>query len=112
MLINATLTISTSARGANKAVGAVEREIDRGNYWLRQGHWEEKCSGLCAERIQPVMDRHLDTCTHAYSVYTWIDVLCQQDYARMRGLSGTRPGLDRDWELFGAAKESRSDEMR
>lgn len=33
-LLIATLTISTSALGEHKAVGGVEREIDRGNYQL------------------------------------------------------------------------------
>lgn len=33
MLRIATLTIVTSAQGENKAVGSVEREIDRGNYY-------------------------------------------------------------------------------
>lgn len=37
MVIIATLTILTSAQGANKAVGGVEREIDRVNYYLGRG---------------------------------------------------------------------------
>lgn len=36
-LLIATLTISTSALGEHKAVGGVEREIDRGNYQSGQG---------------------------------------------------------------------------
>lgn len=46
MLIIATLTISTSALGENKAVGGVEREIDRGNYCLGKGTLGKSCEAV------------------------------------------------------------------
>lgn len=77
-LLIATLTISTSALGEHKAVGGVEREIDRGNYqsgqgtpgklW-KEGYGEGKYSHKCRWQTQPATDRisgHMCTCIVVY----------------------------------------------
>lgn len=46
MPIIATLTISTSAWGENKAVGGVERKIDTGNYYLGKGTLGKLCEAV------------------------------------------------------------------
>lgn len=63
MVIIATLTISTSALGENKAVGGVERGIDRGNYYLGKGRLGKLCEAVYREGEEPKI-MMADTASH------------------------------------------------